>query len=418
MLIRFLEKLLLFAFFIIPLISEYFGFGFESIKVLSFLGIVIFAGFIFSYLLYEKIIKLHYSLIKIASFVFLSCLTLTMLTGLDSFQSLMGRHPYYQGLILYWLLFLFYLMLSELKINFNHIIKTISYSAFIVAAIAISQFILLKGFNIGIPTYAGRVVSTFGQPNFYSGFLILSLPFWFHIVKTNKKFSKTYLLMLVIIFSAIVISFSRAAIFISLTFFLVEVFKLVSGKRRIIFIVVISGFSFLVLYLSLISSGIIFREIVEPQTSIWLLNNSPEKRVLIWPVVWGVILQRLFLGYGLENFNLAFSQYLNNFNYNLGSIPPVIYSMKSLILDRAHNYLMDLLVFSGILGFISYLFLLAVIVKAAKRKEVTSALIIYLVWIQFQNQSIVHLLFFWTIVGIIDSESSRDIDNSQQFIRR
>ena len=34
------------------------------------------------------------------------------------------------------------------------------------------------------------------------------------------------------------------------------------------------------------------------------------------------------------------------------------------------------------------------------------SLVLYLIWIQFQNQSVVHLIYFWLLVGMVDQSSA------------
>jgi hypothetical protein len=34
------------------------------------------------------------------------------------------------------------------------------------------------------------------------------------------------------------------------------------------------------------------------------------------------------------------------------------------------------------------------------------ALLLYLIWVQFQVQSVVHLMLFWLIAGLVDKEKN------------
>jgi len=54
------------------------------------------------------------------------------------------------------------------------------------------------------------------------------------------------------------------------------------------------------------------------------------------------------------------------------------------------NYTLDLLMFSGGLGFISWLLLITIVLRKNIRPLLLAGFIIYLIWIQLQIQSIVH----------------------------
>ena len=115
------------------------------------------------------------------------------------------------------------------------------------------------------------------------------------------------------------------------------------------------------------------------------------------------------LGYGLENISSAFSSYFGRFNVNtLNSAS--FHGLKNLVVDRSHNYTLDLLFFSGILGFLAWIVLVWQLFRKIKSKVLLASLIIYLVWIQLQIQSVVHLMYFWLLVGLIDQEDSWGLD--------
>ncbi len=150
-----------------------------------------------------------------------------------------------------------------------------------------------------------------------------------------------------------------------------------------------------------------------------LTRESVEKRAYIWPLAWKIGWQRPIIGYGLETIGKAFSDYFEEnkhplFEENL-QVSPVLISMKDLNIDRSHNYILDLLLFSGGLGLLGWLGLVGVLFwklgQNTKHPTIVGknvlivSLVTYLVWIQFQNQSIVHLIYFWLIVGMIDKES-------------
>lgn len=411
---RILKFLLPVTVFTTPLIPAGFGFGYESIKVLNFLVFSILSGLIFTYLIYKKEIQIRFSSIKILGLLFLIILGFSSVLGIDFFSSLMGRFPYYQGLILYGFLWLFFVMISEVNISYLNLVRLIVLSAFIVSAVSFVQFILINCFNIQVPTYAGRVVSTFGQPNFYSGFLLLALPFCIDLALKSRQSRGFYGMLFLFNIVAICISYSRIGIVLASVVCFLIIVKFLPRITRVLAVFLVSLIVLVVVFVSHSNpSGSIYKELSEPQSTLWLVANSPEKRVLIWPVIFELILERPYWGYGAENLGLAFSSYLNEFDPVNGQLDPAIFTLRDLILDRSHNYFLDLLVFAGVLGLGVYLTLFAVILlRVVRRKTVLWCLIIYFIWINFQNQSIVHLVFFWLIVGIVDKSKTMIDDSS------
>jgi len=77
-------------------------------------------------------------------------------------------------------------------------------------------------------------------------------------------------------------------------------------------------------------------------------EGTIQGRVVVWEIGWKAFLERPALGWGPENFNLAFARY---YNPCLGSAV----CGREIWYDRAHNIIVDTLVEVGILGLISYL---------------------------------------------------------------
>lgn len=386
-------------------------FGYEQIKVLLFLLLITFSGFLWA--LSKP--KLKLTSISKVGLGFIAILGLTSFLGLNPVLSFLGTEPYYQGWILYCYLFLFFLMVIGVNIEFKNWAISLSISSFLVSFFAFKDWVLLNIFHISISTYAGRVVSTFGQPNFYGGFVLLTLPFTYYLLSKTSSRKMIYLIYFVLFIElfAIVVSESRIAWLMACAYlFLLLVNKLTKFKRLIfsgLLIVIILAVVYSVYY----SSGIYWQEWTKPNDSEWIFHNSPEKRIYIWPVVVKLIKDNFLIGYGLENINLALSKYFTDnkhtlFEENL-NVEPVLLSLRDLNVDRSHNYILDLLMFSGIFGVLSYLLLIffclkKILISPIKLETTTLllGLLIYLIWIQFQNQSIVHLIYFWLLVGFID----------------
>lgn len=333
----------------------------------------------------------------------------TSLTGISLKDSFFGRESYYQGWIVYLYGFCLYLFVAKLKIKPNIWIIGLLASSVIVSVFAIKEALQLYVFGLTIPNYAGRVVSTFGQPNFYSGFLVMSLPliYWLGL-KAAGRLKLLVWLSLLVISLAIVLSLSKIANALLLVLAFIWLLSKLKPFQRILLVlltvIVLTGTVMLSLYYQV---GFVWKELDQP-TKIDYYNyqfpdrgfyfwqfgwsNNPEKRIYIWPVVGEIILKKPINGYGMENLIKVFP------TAKLASL----HGIKDLGVDRSHNFILDLLVFSGIGGLLFWVILLVLLWVKSKSAIFKLSLFIYIIWSFFQNQSIVNLIYFWLLAGMID----------------
>ncbi len=397
--------LLLSIIFLLPLLGAYKNFGYEHIKVLFFIFSISLIGIFWTYFLFKKRIKLKWTKIKLISLFFISVLLINSFLGVDILGSLLGVSPYFQGWIVYAYLILLSLMVSSVKLGIKEVALALTLSSIFVSCLAIKQWVELNLFNIPIPTYAGRVVSTFGQPNFFAGFLLLTLPFSYLLFKNqNTKIKFLGWASGLVLILGILVSYSRLAIL--LTLFLLILGLIIQLKNKLVIMATVMVVLLTTLLVSYqFSLGIIGQEFVVPLKikTPYLLTDSLEKRVYIWQILWQQFINKPLLGYGLENISLAFSSFKHTEYPELLSLVS-----KDLIVDRSHNYILDLLIFSGVPGALVWLILIILVLinllksNGQSKGVLLVGLLTYLVWIQFQNQSIVHLMYSWFLAGLID----------------
>ncbi len=389
----FLKNGVLGVLFILPLLGVGNDFGYEQTKVLFFIFSISLLGFLW------RGKGLKWTLISKVGGVFILTLFVTSLMGADSKSSFLGKSPYFQGLFLYCYLYLFYLIVKTFEIELSKYVLVLSVSALIVSLLAIKDWLLLNIFHQFVPTYANRIVSTFGQSNFLGGFLLLTIPFSYLIFKLGKH-KLVGISSLILSITGIFLSESRAAmVILFIMLFCWYINFLINFKRRIAFLIIGLFTLFFIFIANQTWKGLWAIEVEQSFDSQWLIYNSPEKRIFFWPVIIELINRRMLTGYGLENLSSAFSHYPNF--YTKEAKPAQYFKLRELNLDRSHNYILDLLVFSGLLGCVAYI-IFVIQLLGTKNKLLLTSLLIYLVWSQFQNQSIVHLTYFWLVAGLID----------------
>jgi len=397
--------LLLTTIFLTPLLPYAWNFGFEQIKVIFFILFLTFASIFFQLHYVFKKLPFTWTIIKLFSFAFLISLSVSALFGLDPLNSFLGKEPYFQGVIIYLYLFLLLNLVSDLKIKLEEFSFVLTLSVLVISLIALKDYLLLTVFNQPVLTYSGRVISTFGQSNFYAGFIALSLPFIAYLF--SKKYYTFASISLVLGVLAILVSFSRAAEFILIVLGLLFLMNYFKKQAKAIFLAAI-----ILLILGLVLSyiykaGVVWKEIGEPQELLWQQQNSPEKRIFIWEIASKVFLQNPILGVGLENFDLAYANYFKAINYNTLQDPKDL-TLKDLVVNRAHSYPLDLAVWGGLVTLIIWSLLIFYSLKYSNNKYILTFFTIYLIWSLVQIESITHLILFWSVLGFIKNNKKEN----------
>lgn len=406
-----LKHLSLAVLFLLPLLQAYKGYGYEHIKVLFYilsisLICIFWLGKGFKWTLISKV-----------SLLFLLVLLITSFSGINPATSILGESPYFQGWVLYFYLFLLYTMVKTFKIGIKSYALVLSASALMVSVIAVEQWIELNILGKQIPTYAGRVVSTLGQPNFYAGFLLLTLPFcYFLFTDKDRRMNIIGWVSGLTAYVGIIVSYSRTAIFFSLLMLSLVLWNLVKIKilRKFNPAIFLPVLLLILVFISIqISSGFIYKEFYKPLNTKNpdLARQSIENRLYIWPQVVKIGLQKP-LGYGLENIDQAYSLYFQTNKHTFFETNPnystILVQLTGLKLNRTHNYILDLFLFSGILGSLMWLILICLLISKTRSKIILTSLLTYFMWVQFQNQSIVQLVYFWALAGLIDQNNTKD----------
>lgn len=387
---------------VIPLIPAGFGQGYEQIKVLFFLmsGTLISGIWIVASFTNPARFKVKNTALHLAVLAFIGSLIITSAFGIDFSTSLLGNPPYYQGLIVYLYCYLLFLIISTVPIKVNAVYSAWIFSSIFVSIIALSQWILLHIFQQDIPTYAGRVVATFGQPSLFSGYLLFTLPLLMSLIKESSSLKKRILILAFIInIFGIVASESRGALLLAggLLFFWIWT----SFKHRLIKVAMVLGVSIVLVmgvFSTLKGDGIINQEIIKPLTGTRVGEEGQERRVYIWVFITDLIQKKPFIGYGLDNLSKVFPDALKEVNPK----PPYYFTVKDLTVDRAHNYILDIIVSGGLITFFAWMGLLFVLVSKSQSRWELLFFIILFIYLQFQIQSIIHLIFFYTVAGLIN----------------
>lgn len=239
----------------------------------------------------------------------------------------------------------------------------------------------------------GRLVGTFGEPNFLGGFLVLIFPFSLYLWQDFKKglFKNLFLGVPFLLVLTIILTGSRSALLatgavlvISLIFFF---------KRNWWRWSLVGG-------LALIFGVLIF------QISVNRGFSPNENRLRIWGKAVEAFKMRPILGFGKENFELAFEKVSTEKDIGL----------LDLRVDRAHNEFLEILVESGVLGLGAYLLLIGLTLRIVIRKicqerdklfwqAILLSFLTFLIIGQLNVFSAGEYVIFWFLLGLAASDS-------------
>ncbi len=322
-------------------------------------------------------------------FAFIS--VLTAFTGIDATKSFLGNYFRNDGLFtfLHFVFFFFFLQHYLDDKLIKKTIKTIIISGIVLSIISITTWIFIFVFRkYGTEVWIdGGIGSTFGNPNFLVGYLLLCLsltPIFINELKVKQPL-KVFIWSILIV--SIFLTKAWVGVFGILLFLLLSVFlNDQSFKYKLL---KLSGI--LIIALVVLTSQ---NEFVKNQFGL-LLTNSAESRTRIYTKGILASTERPLLGYGWSNFDYAFS-----------SVDWPVRYQDDVYVDKAHSSLVEVLVTTGIFGVCVYLL---IILKVAKNlfksknfpnKTLFVGFLLLILHMQTNIISISEELIFWLYVSI------------------
>lgn len=305
-------------------------------------------------------------------------LTVSSFFGADWQVSLWSNEGRALGLVSLWHLAFLYLALTSLKSQINWRTAFIwSLAASVLASLGALLTAVSSVGNFLLKQDSARPGSTFGNPSFLAGYLLFNifLGAWFFYKERDwiRWFGAAVVLtdtlgifrsqtrgeILGLFFGIVVILLALA----------LRKFRPVSVKRSLFrnpaLLVLIAGVLLLAVFsltksysfwqrfpgLSRFSSGF----------SYGVVSSEIQNRLLAWRGAWFSFLERPVLGWGWENFNIAFEHHYD---------PRLLATnFDETFWDKPHNILIEYAVSGGVFGILAYLGVLAAIVYEIFRSK-------------------------------------------------
>ncbi len=306
-------------------------------------------------------------LIALAATLFF--LTLATIFGVNPYRSFWSNFERMEGLVGHIHLFAYFLVLASI------LRKEKDWKWFFTSLLGVSFVLTVYGFLqhfgvLAIHQGSTRLDATLGNATYYAIFMIfhlfiVSLLFYW---SKNKWIRSGLAVLFALDVLLVFLTATRGAILGlfggSLIFALLMLFFNFKKKKVRYAALGILGALVLTLALFLLLKNTSFvqkNSALSRLASISFTETTVESRFTIWKMATKGFLERPFLGWGPENFNLVFNKYFE----------PKLWPQEPWF-DRAHNIIFDWLISGGILGFLAYWSIWAaaiyIIIKAYKKK--------------------------------------------------
>ena len=352
---------------------------FITAKALFFRSLILLTLPVYAYLVFkDRNLRPNYkNPVNILLVLFLAINFVSAFRGVNLTRSLWGNFERMGGafnLLSLVLLYFYLLTLGALKgVWLRNFLKLFAFSGTLTAVYALWTYAGLPGFFVDASLPA-RASSFFGNPIFFASFLVIPLFFsaYFACLSAclsgrqgrqgwqsyHKKQRIFWYLGAVLQLVGIYISGTRGALVgVAAAIFLAAAVYLIfapAGKIRRFGTAGMGGLIIIVGLLLAFSSHLPAGRHGLPQNSLLKrvtnLNDSNTKaRLIQWKMVLRSVKDHPVLGVGPENYNVVANKYFD----------PAIYQYDSSWFDRPHNYQLELLATTGVLGLLLYLCLIA-----------------------------------------------------------
>ncbi len=363
--------------------------------------------------------------------VFLAVFTITAILGVDPWRSFWSTEGRAIGIIAFYHFAAFALVISSLKneIPWKSILYTSLGTASLISALAFLQ-LRFPSLLLQAEPVLSRPGSTLGNPTFLAGYLLfhvfVSIYFIFQqaFSRENGRFNPSNLAKIIILVAALAINTS--AIFLTQTrgailafaagiFFLLILFGIEPPaskfgfleKRKlyaaICMIILIAGAGFWLTRSNALWDKIPginrFKNISFSSEDTSLQGIAP--RLIALKAAWKGFLERPFLGWGWDNFNIVFNKYYD---------PKVLgISYGETRFDKPHNFILEYLIVGGFPALLAYAAVFGFFIWEAWKikNRVFGKMVIAAFTAYFTNNLLVFetigpLIMWFLFIGLID----------------
>ncbi len=275
--------------------------------------------------------------LTIAITLFLGVLVLTSIIGVNFERSFWSVFERMTGLLTFFHLFVFYIVLTSCFKERKQWERILSVS--ILAAIFICFYALTSE---NLITRGG---GTLGNSSFFSVYILFNLFFVLILLVVKSGLRRIFYGLALILFLFLLFfnpgGFTKGAV----SAFAIGMVLLVVGYMFFSRNKLLKRLAPVVLILMVLIGISVVKNFYFKERAFDIRDIPDRSRQIVWNIGWQAWQERFWFGWGLENFNVPFVKYFD----------PEITLTNDIWYDRVHNIVLDTGVSSGIIGLLSYL---------------------------------------------------------------
>ncbi len=400
--------------FLLPfIVSPWTIYPFVFGKTLFFQSVIeiLFALFI-AVIILKPEYRPRFDLLTILVLDYFGILTLSAIFGVDFYRSFWGTEERGLGLITQLHFATFFLMVRSLfrdELQRNRLLAVSVLAGIGLSAVALLRLkgILIFGVDLGL-----RLSSTLANPLFFATILLFCLVFSLRLAVIKRGIMRAiYALAAILFFIMILATQTRGAIVAFgagvVVFIIVSLFNVSSRRARASFIafLILMGVLAAIFWVNRNSQFVKHTSVLNRFRA--LTDTTASTRIMAWEVALKAWRERPLLGWGPENFHIAFNKYYN---------PRLLeFGYYETWWDRPHNIVLEVLSHSGLAGLISYISIMVYAIfqfnrqRTVRDRVLGMGLVMYFVQNLFVFDTPSSLLFFMIMLAGIDRKQKDKI---------
>lgn len=370
--------------------------------------------------------------ILIAIFAFFGIEILATIFSVDPSRSFWGNHERMMGLYAYAHVVLFFLIATSVYRTKNEWRRLILYAIISGAIVTMLGYIQHFSTSFLHEVKGGRIFSTFGNSIYLSAYLLFQiyLLFWYALSEKRLAYKMPLFSLLALEIIAFFWARTRGAFIALIVSGIVLILlsawhKLRSRPRLLAGAALLPVAVFFLLFIFKDISVLKNNKFLAPITQLSAQEVTAKTRLLNWKIGLHAWTARPLLGWGPENYYFGFNKFYD---------PKFLqYSNYETWQDHAHNFLIDTLSDSGILGLLAFLGIFFFVIKelfllGKKQGEKSTSIIFlsiivaYFVQNLFAFDTLAIWIMIYTIFGYIhirsvEAEKIKEVKEGPAFLR-
>lgn len=363
---------------LLPLFST--SLGYEGSKILLFYT----GGFFLALLVLIKRVDFKLDTSDYWYIIWLVILFLASIKGVHPVESILGGSYRHQGVLFFINLLLVRKTLGLLTTK-N---KNLLWKVFLILGFGESLLVVFQKL-FSFDFLNGRSVGTMGEPNAQAGLLVMLMAMIVLGRERIKISNKVFSAFLAATFVGILATASRTGLVV---FFVVIVAYLVNNRLSFFGLKNLNLIKLILVGVALLATGIVVRNAFLTRKRPYLEVFEDRKTYLL--LGWEKVRERPILGYGAESGEVV---YKAAFKKTTGI------ELEDLIVDRSHNLILDIMIWSGFAGVVVFLGWLVSRVRTIIINKEYQRIIAFLGWFifsLFQPLGVVHWVFLILIFDL------------------